>query len=365
PVLLIFIIGNATSRFDDPEFPVGIVDEGSGPLGAELRRSLDRQPSLELESFDDRESMAKLVRRGGIAAGIVLPRDYDVSLRAGRAATVELLVDQTRGFPAAVRSVVSEAISRQGAVVQAASFVAKRSGRSFEDGVDQARRTRSLLSDVAIGVESEVIGAAEEQSYLPPGIGYQAPSNLILFVFITSLAGSALLIQSRRLRVTHRMLGTPTTARAILAGEALSRFAIAGFQALFIFLVGTLLFGVTWGAPLAATAVIVLFVLVGTAVGMLFGTVFRTPEQAGAIGAPMGIAMGMLGGCMWPLEIVPEPMQRLGHLFPHAWAMDAWIDLIGRGGGFSDITTELAVLAGFVVVLFPLGAWRLRRAITA
>lgn len=79
----------------------------------------------------------------------------------------------------------------------------------------------------------------------------------------------------------------------------------------------------------------------------------------------MGIGFGMLGGCMWPLEIVPESMQRLGHIFPHAWAMDAWIELIGRGGGFGDILTELAVLAGFIAVLFPLGAWRLHRAITA
>lgn len=365
PVMLIFIVGNATSRFDDPEFPVGIVDLGSGGLGAELRRSIDREPAITLESFDDRERVAKLVRRGGLAAGIVLPRDYDGSLRSGRAASVELLYDQTRGFPAAVRSIVSEAISRQGAVVQAASFVARKTGGSFEDGLDQARRTSELVEEVALGVEAETIGVAEDQSYLPPGIGYQAPSNLILFVFITSLAGSALLIQSRQLRVTHRMLGTPTTARSILAGEALSRFAIAGFQALFIFIVGTVLFGVAWGAPLAAAVLIVLFVLVGTSVGMLFGTIFRTPEQAGAIGAPMGIAMGMLGGCMWPLEIVSETMQRVGHIFPHAWAMDAWIDLIGRGGGFSDILPELAVLAGFVAVLFPLGAWRLRRAITA
>jgi ABC-2 type transport system permease protein len=87
---------------------------------------------------------------------------------------------------------------------------------------------------------------------------------------------------------------------------------------------------------------------------MLFGTILRTPEQAGSIGSGAGIAMGMLGGCMWPLEIVPETMQRIGHAFPHAWAMDAWIELIGRGGTIADITTELAVLAGFVAVLLPL-----------
>jgi ABC-2 type transport system permease protein len=365
PVMIIFIVGNATSRFDDPVFPVGIVDEGSGSLGAELKRSLEREPAIELDAFDDRESLAKLVRRGGVAAGLVLPASFEEDLRARKAVQIELLVDQTRGFPAAVRSLVSEAVAKQGATLQAASFAARRAGRSFDESLAEAKRTSELVQSVAIGVRSENVGNADEQSYLPPGFNYQAPSNLLLFVFITSLAGSAVLIQSRQLRVTHRMLGTPTTARTILLGETLSRFATAAFQALFIFLVGTFLFGVRWGPPIGATAVIVLFVLVGTSVGMLFGTIFRTPEQAGAIGAPMGIAAGMLGGCMWPLEIVPKGMQQFGHIFPHAWAMDAWIEMIGRGGDLADITTELAVLAGYVAVLFPLATWRLRRAIVA
>ena len=51
------------------------------------------------------------------------------------------------------------------------------------------------------------------------------------------------------------------------------------------------------------------FALVATGVGMLGGSVLRNAEQATSIGPPVGIALGMLGGCMWPLAIVPEPMR--------------------------------------------------------
>jgi ABC-2 type transport system permease protein len=365
PVVLIFIIGSATSRFDDTEFPLGVVDQGSGPLAVAFERALEREPAVALERYGDAEDLAKDVRRGAIPAGIVIPGSYDAKLRSGGSVQVRLFLDQTRGFPAAVRSVVSSAVAGQGAALEAASFVSRHTGRSFDDGLAQAKRSQSLIEGFAIGVKTEVVGHAGRRSYLPPGIGYQVPSNLVLFVFITSLAGSAALIQSRQLGLTRRMLGTPTRARSILAGEALSRFTLAAFQALFIFIVGTLVFGVEWGQPLSATLIILLFVGVGTSVGMLFGTIFRTPEQASSIGAPLGIAAGMLGGCMWPLEIVPKPMQTFGHIFPHAWAMDAWIEIIGRGGGLADITKDLAVLAGFVAVLMPVAAWRLRRSIVA
>ena len=363
PVMIILIVGSATSRFDEDTIPLGIVQEADGPFAVQLARTLDRDDTIELERFDRSDELAKSVRRGSISAGVVIPRDYDARLRSGRGAEVRFLVDESRGFPVAVRSIISAAIAEQGADVQAAHFATKRGGRTFDANLTDARKASELLANTEIGVSSEVVGRAEATDTLAPGIGYQTPSMLLVFVFITSLAGAAALIQARRLGVIRRMYGTPTTARSILAGVTLSRFLIAALQAGFLFVIGTFVFGVEWGDPLGATAVIVLFVLLATSVGMLFGTIFRTPEQAGSIGPPVGIAFGMLGGCMWPLEIVPESMQTFGHLFPHAWAMDAWIELIGRGGGIADITTELAVLAGFVAVLFPLSAWRLRRAI--
>lgn len=363
PLILIFLIGTATSDFDEDTFDVGIVSDGTGALTNDLRRALDDSELIDLKSYDDSASLAKAVRRGVVPAGVVVPRDYDAKLLAGRPAKVELVLDQTRGSPAGVRSAIGQAVSEQGAELQAAIFASKRTRKPVSATLSQARTTAELFASTEVGVDAKTVGSGDEDEDLAPGIGYQAPSNLILFVFITSLAGSALLIQSRQLRVTQRMYATPTPARTILVGELLARLAIAGYQAVLIVVAGTLFFGVDFGDPFAATVLVVLFVLVGTCAGMLIGALLRTPEQAGSIGPMAGIAMGMLGGCMWPLEIVPETMQRIGHAFPHAWAMDAWIELIGRGGTIADITTELAVLAGFVLVLLPLGAWRLQRAL--
>jgi ABC-2 type transport system permease protein len=176
-------------------------------------------------------------------------------------------------------------------------------------------------------------------------------------VFITSMAAAAGLIEARRL------LATPTTSATILFGEALGRFAVALLQGLIVFVVGLLVFGVDWGDPPAALVLLVVFALVATGVGMLLGAVLRNAEQATSIGPPVGIALGMLGGCMWPLAIVPEPMRVVGHLFPQAWAMDAFIALIAKGEDIAGIALQLAVLAAFAAVLLALATWRLRRAL--
>ena len=66
---------------------------------------------------------------------------------------------------------------------------------------------------------------------------------------------------------------------------------------------------------------------------------------------------------MWPLEIVPEAMRTAGHVTPHAWAMDGFVDLIIRGESAAGIVPQLAVLVGIAAVLLPLATWRLRKAV--
>jgi ABC-2 type transport system permease protein len=161
--------------------------------------------------------------------------------------------------------------------------------------------------------------------------------------------------------VTRRLVATPTPVSTVLFGEALGRFAVAMLQGLILFGVGWLVFGVDWGDPPAALLLTVTFALVATGVGMLGGSVLRNAEQATSIGPPVGIALGRLGGCMWPLAIVPAPMRVVGHLFPQAWAMDAFIALIARSTGPAGIVRELAVLGVFAAVLLTVATWRLRR----
>jgi ABC-2 type transport system permease protein len=354
PVVIIAIIGITFGDAASERLPVGIVAEGAGPLGDDLRAGLAASPALDPR---DPDALRKAVRRGVVSAGVVLPAGYDQALRAGQAAEVTFVTDLTRPAPAPVRSAVSAVVARQAAEVGAARFAAENADVPFDTALTRAR---ALAGDQQqVRVEATTVGGREDA--LPTGFNYTAPANLVLFVFITSLAGAAALIEARRLGVTRRMLATPTSASTILFGEALSRFAVALLQGLIIFTVGWLVFGVDWGDPLAALVLVVTFSLVGTGVGMLLGSVLRNAEQATSIGPPVGIALGMLGGCMWPLAIVPEPMRVVGHLFPQAWAMDGFIALIAKGEDVTGIGVQLAVLGGFAAALLALATWRLRR----
>jgi ABC-2 type transport system permease protein len=360
PMLIIFLIGIAVFGATGTRGRVGLLDQGSGPLGRELASRLEHDKSLFVTAYHDLGQLQKDLRRETVSAGVVLPKNYDADLRAGRPVQIAFLAPAVDPGPG-IRSAVSLFAAEQGAQVRAAAFASSFGGGSFDANLERAKKLSAQPGGAK--VTTETVGT-NKHALIPSGFRYPAASNLILFVFITSMAGSAQLIETRQLGISRRMLGTPTSSRSILGGMALGRFMVAAFQGLFIFTVGTLVFGVKWGDLWGTAALVLVFCLVGTSVGMLSGTLFRTPEQAGSVGPPIGIALGMLGGCMWPLEIVGPAMRTVGHITPHAWAMDSFVDLLSKGQKLADIAPNLLILLGYAAVLLPLAAWRLRRSLT-
>jgi ABC-2 type transport system permease protein len=72
----------------------------------------------------------------------------------------------------------------------------------------------------------------------------------------------------------------------------------------------------------------------------------------------VGLGGAALGGAWWPLEIVPEFMQIIGHISPVAWAMDGFHEIMFFKGGLTDIVVPLAVLMIIGGVSFVIGVQR-------
>ena len=75
---------------------------------------------------------------------------------------------------------------------------------------------------------------------------------------------------------------------------------------------------------------------------------------------PMGtiaiVVMAAVGGCWWPIGIEPPWLQNLAHVFPTAWAMGAFNDLMLRRLALVEVLPAVAALVGFGLLYLALGA---------
>ena len=359
PVLVIVIIGAFSGG--NGKFRVGIVDRSTGAFSTGLARDMHTIPGTAAHGYATLAGAKQALRRGEVDVVVDIPPGTDDALGAGRATTIGVYAEEANSTQQAAAQAVSSVIGAHGAGVQAAQFAAANAGGSVESRLDLAVRLQRSAS--SIGVTSHA--AQRESKILPAGFSYSAPTMLVLFVFINGFTGGAAIIMTRELGMYTRMSAAPVSARQIVFGEAATYFLIAIAQAVMIILVGAIAFGVHWGDPVAAGLLVVTWAIVATGAGMLAGTLFKTREQVVAIGPPVGIALAMLGGCMWPLEIVGPAMRTIGHATPHAWAVDAWTVLLAQRGNVAGIARNLAVLAGFAVLLLGLAAIRFRRSLSA
>jgi ABC-2 type transport system permease protein len=358
PVAIILIIGTTFGTMDGVD--VGVVDRDGTDSSGDLVAALDAGDGITVQRFDSLDALRREVRTGTLSAGLVVPQGYGTGLDRGEGATVELVADPTSAAAAAVQATVRAAVGDAGVQIAAARTAAAASGADEAAVADLAAR---LADEVPrAGVRTEPVDDGEEATL--GSFDYTAPANLVLFTFINTTVAGSLLALERRQGITRRMLATPHGTGTILAGIGASKLLFALLQSALILAVGGLLFGVSWGDPLGAVALVIVFAVVATAVGLLVGSTVGDPEQAQAVGVPIAIALGMLGGCMWPLEIVPPVMRTIGHVSPHAWAMDGWIALVFDREGVAGIATDLAVLAAFAIALGLLARRRLRRALT-
>ena len=353
PIILILLLG--VTFGGDFTAQVGIVSS-DGELSRALVDELEAGEGVETESFASERDLVDAVERGVVDAGVVVPPDYDQTLRSGEEAEMGY-VARAGDFSTALRSTVDSAVARQSALVRAARFAESETGIGFDEGLQRARLVATAAPTVE--VDATVAGGSDTSA---GRFDLGAATQLVLFTFVNSLAGAVALVQTRKLGVSQRMLSTPMRVGTLVMGEAGGRFSLAMLQGVFIIVAAAIIFGVKWGDPLGAAALITSFALVSTGAALFFGAILSNEQQAGAL-TPVGLALAALGGCMVPLEVFSPTMQTIAHITPHAWAVEGFTELIRRDAGLVDVLPQVGVLLLFAVVLLALATTRLRRAV--
>ena len=360
PLILVTIIGMAA--LDEPtSFTVGVLDQDGTASSAAFVEDLD-DAALTTTPYTDQPDMERDIRLGFLSGGVVVEEGFEAALQAPEGqAIVTLSVEAT----STNSSTVAGAVTATAAEFALEPTAVRVTVAALDLSDAEAASVEPIAGAVAgeippITTESVTVGEQVEDN----GFARAISTQFVLFTFLNGMLAGMTLVESRRLGVARRLLSTQTGVGPYTLGVGLGRWWLGLLQAVLLFGTGVLVFGASFGDPVAGTVLAALWAALSAAVGVLVGAVMRTPDQVVAVSLPLGIGMAMLGGSMWPLSVVPPFMQTIGHLTPHAWANDAWIILVEEGGGLADIWLELGVLTGITVGVSALAVVLLRRSLS-
>jgi linearmycin/streptolysin S transport system permease protein len=359
PFLIILLLGAAFGGSQHAR--VGVLGGKDGPLARALVADLDAQPSTDVRRYSNLGALERAVARGDIDGGLQVPAGYDGLLQHGDSVTLSWF-GRPDSAAQQLRSTIQSLADDQARLLIPARLLARQEHLSLDAAVAAATKAAAAMPRLAVSTEEP-----DGRAYTATTSGtFQsaASTQLLLFIFINSLSGSVWLIETRRLGLARRMLSTPTSLRAIVAGQLLGRLTVALFQAAIIVLGTLLIFGVDWGNPLGTAAVIVAFSLVGTGAAVLLGSLFSSEQQAGPVATLLGLGLAALGGSMAPIYVFPHTARLIAHVTPHAWGNDAFGKLLEHGAGLGGVLLQVGVLLAFATALLVTATWRLQRVLT-
>ncbi len=370
PLLFTAVLGVGMSGISPTEsrITVLVVDEDHSFLSRRVQEALQVASSLAPRPLVG-ETLEEAIAKKKAPLVVIIPQGLEDEILQGREATVRVrrmersvnALSASAKVRAALTPVVrAAAIARL--AVQAAQRVHPFSTPKEREALFRASfdTAYAALQKVPVRVNVEYPPGSEKHEEAT-GFEQASAGQLVTWSLITFLGVTEALVDERTRGTLRRLLVTPVSRSAVLAGKVLGRLLLGAIQMVILIAAGEWLFGVNWGQSLFALFVAALaFALTSVSLGVALSTVVRDGRQASGVMVLVSLVLAPLGGAWWPLEITPPTYQKVAHLFPSTWAMQAFSAIITRGVGVAEILPEVGVLLLFAVLFFGFGIWRLQ-----
>ena len=375
-VLFSFVLGGIESEDERLELHLVTQEDRSG-LSHQILKAIETEDESELDPGEpiivwdeDYEEALQAVADDELSGFLVFPEDFTKGVSLGYGSNIEVVADPEATYDRAALNSMAEAIASQVGfqqVVREAIAGLMLEGW-FESPDDVARigqempellstqggvPTRSSLIEYGVEKVGEVEG--EEPS------NYVIPGYLVMFVFFTAALSAENIVRERQNRTLERMLAGSVRRESILGGIFAGTAAKGLIQLLIFWTLGILVFNIDLGlSPAAVILLSLLMVIMSSAFAIMLATLVKTQRSAGSLASITSLALAPLGGCWWPLFILPKWMQALAKITPHGWANTGFNKLLVFGADFNAAVPEMLALLGFAALFGIVAVWRFR-----
>jgi ABC-2 type transport system permease protein len=286
------------------------------------------------------------------AVGLTAPDDFEarvlagektpLMLRAGGDDDLSLQLNEARVRRAVIRTLGDLAVLA-----------------TTDSGLTDAGFSRLAARPPAVALDVKLAFPAPR---VPSGMRQSVPGMLVMFILMVLVTGGTeRLFVDRKEGLLRRLASSPLTRGEIVLSRILSRTILGLFMSCFALVVGALLFGIDWGPQWPFLMVVLAaYALAASGLSVLLSTLARSIGQAIGLGVVATILMAALGGCWWPIEVVPHSMQVLSLCLPTGWAMQGMHRAMELSRGLSAALPSIAALAGFALVFGALAARRFK-----
>jgi ABC-2 type transport system permease protein len=311
------------------------------------------------------------INSGDGSALVIIPKGFTEAVFGRRSAKLQLVTNPSQSIlPEIAKSVTSILVEGAWRLQQLMGDDLNRFDKdkppSDEDIAAVSVRYSHLFTDLRKYLDPPVIKVDVEEVKPNPGL-IQTNIGAVMFPSMTFMAvlflaaGLAGDIWKEKMAGTLRHIAvTPASVAGFLGGKILALWAIFALVGIVSLLSGKLLIRAEIHRPIIA----VLWIAAsGGALYLLFAllhTTFKSQRGATMLSSLLMMMLGMLGGCFFPFEIMPDSLAAAGRWMPNGWALLRFRDILAGQPDPLKLTTVFGIVVVLTILLFAVVTRRLR-----
>jgi len=315
-----------------------------------MTNSTDMMPITDASSLDEVRDM---IQREDVEGGIVIASNFTISLMTGNQGTITIVTDQSNPqMSALLQTALKEVFEQMG------TWLAQQNVQGLNQTVNESN-SLAIVKPYSVHTEGAIPGHFSYFDFIAPGL-------MAMTVMMSVMTGlPAAISQEKEVGTLDGMMVAPINRLAIIVGKTLAQTARGLLQGILILTLAVALFGVTiQGNILLIFALLVLGVFSFVGLGVVLTSFAKDQETAMMVMMTLMFPMMFLSGVFFPIQQMPWYMQSISKVLPLTYAATALRKVMVLGAGVSMITTELAVLIGFGVIMTAIAVPVFKRAMT-
>ncbi|GAK00475.1 ABC transporter permease [Geomicrobium sp. JCM 19055] len=180
-------------------------------------------------------------------------------------------------------------------------------------------------------------------------LGYQYFGVLLLFV---SIRLTSIMIEDRQKGVVKRLAAAPISHFNYLWQNLLAFSVIMVIQTVIV-IIGGHVYGHELYEPWNLAILYIVFTFTSISISLAWNSLYRSKESSFLIFMAVIVLIALLGGILFPVEMMPEAFQRIAVIFPTYWLSEGieWIVLGEDRGDFLFINGVLLLYALFFLII--------------
>jgi ABC-2 type transport system permease protein len=393
PAMFIIVMSNALAGSfgsgSDQLVNVLVINLDRGKTGAALVYDLKASGGINVETTWDNQPLTRAQAEQLIAdqkrnIAIVIPEDFSHALQKAafdngkQSAQIELVVDpatseQVLGPVKGALAGLSQQAAYKGLLPQGIDLMLDTIN---QNGGSVPAAMRSTLEDdggFTSGDSQQLVVIKETQpanmkiEQYPNTVQQNVPGWALFGVFFISGILAQSILEEKRTGAFRRLVASPMSRATVLLGKLVPHVIVNLIQITILFLVGYFVLPLTglprleWGAhPEGLIVISICASITANALGLMLAAIAKSEQQLGGLSTLLVLTLAAIGGVMVPRFVMPQFMQTLGVISPHAWALNAYQDILMRGYGVIEILPECTVLLAMAVAMFGVTVWKFK-----